>query len=41
MIPHAYAPFAGNMIIIITEGHSVKSFFDKKDKKDLEILCDL
>lgn len=29
------------MIIIITEDPSVKSFFDKKDKKDLEILCDL
>ena len=29
------------MPIIITEGPPVKSFFDKKDKKDLEILCDV
>ena len=29
------------MLIIITQGASVKSFFDKKNKKDLEILCDV
>ena len=29
------------MLIIITNGAPVKSFFDKKDKKDLEILCDV
>ena len=41
MIPYAYALFAGNMPIIITDGPPVKSFFDKKDKKALEILCDV
>ena len=29
------------MLIIIAKEPSVKSFFDKKDKKDLEIMCDV
>ena len=29
------------MLIIITGRASVKSFFDKKDKKALEKLCDV
>ena len=41
MIPYAYAFSPTIMIIIITAGLSVKSFFDKKDKKALEFLCDL